>query len=287
MSIERTIIERLNESRRIDEAFPPILNNLATPSKKIVRDRLTRAGIDIENTPYELVTITDGRDPRLKGNGVVIFEIADKTMWNNVGVWFKNEFIVNPYVAKYDKNLSQMSWKTILEISKRIIVMEFNEESAAALKAKRAERATLQKDVVKRYDPKKDKLRGMRIDKSGYAIDPNRYKKMLADMKMKNVPALLQQAKEVYVKLANNIDKINWTEETNLSSFESYDYITKEIVYCFQNLNKRVAEYENYKKNHSTEDGEDPDSWIKYLQRYVQEEVMNLQNLMTKAKKYL
>lgn len=292
MSIEREIIQRLNESRRLDESWPPVLNSLDSRYKNVIRTKLTRAGIDIQNTPYKETVITNGRDPRLKGSDVVIFELGAKMSSQSVGVWFNGEFIIDTYIWDFDKNLSRMSWKNILEISKRIIVMEFDMKSREDLINKRAERAEAKKDMVKRYtnpnDFKKELRRSdLKLDKSGYAFDPNKYKKLLADMKVDNGDKVLQQAKEVYMQASKNIDKIDWDAERDV--FSSYQYVMQEIPREFANLSKILKQYEQAKK-----DTKNPDispgnaAWnVNYYKKEVSRAINSLNTIISKAKKFI
>lgn len=280
MSIERSIIEKLKESRRLDENFPPILNKLNKYAKKTVAATLTKAGIDIENTPAEMTVITNGRDPRLKGKNVVVFEFQKKS-YIDCAVWFDGKFIVDAYIYDVGTEVSKMSWKNILEYANRITVLEFDEQRAAALKQKQSDRKSAQQGREVRYT-NKNKPKYVTLDKSGYIVDPKKYQKMLADMKLKDAPAILNQAKDIYVKLANNLDKINWEDEQKISSFESYDYLMKAILREFQDMTKNLKEFEKYGESHEPDDW-----WYDMLKSNVTKSIQEMRELIKKAKKYI
>ena len=286
MSTERYIINRLMESRRLDEAWPPILNRLTNYQKNLIRKKLNRLDIDIENTPAKNVVITNGRDPRLKGKNVVIFELED----NGLAVWVDGEFVKDDYSFSAKKNISKMSWKDILAFSKRIISMEFDEGTSNAMKQKKADRKEAQKGMVVRHKPGdlKNKTvsgrtttwKAIELDKSGYVKDPDKYKNMLAAANINNGPQLLKAAKEMYVKLANNLDVADLSNQ----SFDSYDYIMRNMIDIFRNLSKSLKDYEEAKKSG------DPDSreWAeKWHRDAVVSNIKELKELMLKAKKFL
>lgn len=280
MSIERRIIEKLNESRRIDEAFPPILNKLSRYERDKVRKALTKEGIDIENTPYNLIAITNGRDPRLKGKNVVVFEIIGREP--QIAVWFNGEFLADPYIYYKNSNISKLSWKTILGITTRIFSMEFDKSSAQALKQKQADRKEAQRGLVQRYNIK-NKPRYVQIDKSGYVVNPDKYKNMLAKMKINDGPNVLKQAREIYTKLAQNIDKIDWSQDTG---YHNYDNIMTGILREFQDLTRSLNEFEQYKKNPIDKDDEER-WWGKNLENKVANSIKRMRDILNKAKKYI
>lgn len=280
--IERKIIEKLKESRRLDEAFPPVLNKLSKHEKDTVRKELTKMNIDIENTPYESAVVTNGRDPRLKGNNVAIFEFGDI----NVAVWCNNRFIIDAYLYNIGKQASKASWKDILGAATRITSMQFDNDTAATLRAKKSERYDLKKSATNVRYTQKNKPRYVTLDKSGYIVEPKKYQKMLAAMKVASGDKVLQQAKEVYAKLAQRLGDIDF-DDRSLSSFESYDYIMKEIVSTFQSLTRSLKEYEKYKADKSIE-GESEDTWwFDHLKERVASDIQDMRDLMNKAKKYL
>lgn len=263
--------------RRLTEAWAPSLNSLRRPEKEIVRKELTKAGIDIENTPYKEVYITNGKDPRLKGMNVVIFELYR----GGVAVWFNNKFIVDSYIYPEGKNLSRLSWKTILSYATRIISIEFDEQAAQRLKDKQAKRKESQSGMLQRFTPQ-NKPRYAKIDKSGYIVDPRKYRDMLAKMKLKDAPKVLEQAKAMYVKLAGNIDKVDWENDRD---YYNYDTVMKGIVNEFQSLTRALGEYERYKQRKKDEGLEK--WWSEHLESQVTGAIMNLRDWLNKGKKYL
>lgn len=295
MSIERTIIQRLNESHgaadRIYESWPPVLNQIRSrPDKDRIRNALNKAGIDIENTPYQEVVITSGRDPRLKGKNLVIFEVQNK----GIGVWFNGKALQDVYIYAEQKNLFQLSWAKILSYSKRITSVEFDEKLAAELKAKKDARADAKKGMEVRYT-KKNKPRWAQIDKSGYVLNPNKYKDMLARMNVDNGVKILQDAKDIYVRVSQNIDKIDWDADSRGSTFESYQYVMQEIPRIFASLSRSLKAYESAKdqlekaKKYGDSDNpaEDAEWYVRYHKESVTKDIKELKAILAKAKKYL
>lgn len=281
MSIERTIIQRLNESHAIAEklyeSWPPVLNQIRSKSEKDkIRNTLVRAGIDIENTPYQEIVITNGKDPRLKGKNLVIFETHD-----GIGIWFDGKALLDTYIYSEGKNLLKLSWSKILSLSKRITSIEFDEKAAEELKQKKANRAEAKKGMEMRYT-QKNKPRWAKIDKSGYVLNPNKYKDMLAKMNVDNGAKVLQDAKDVYVKISNSIDKIDWDMDER--DYYNYSYIMQEIPRNFAYLTKALKGYEDAKKR----DGDEEAKWyVKQSREDVQRYIKELKEIISKAKKYL
>lgn len=281
MSIERTIIQRLNESHiaaeKLYESWPPVLNQIKSKSEKDkIRNTLIRSGIDIENTPYQEIVITNGRDPRLKGKNVVVFETHD-----GVAVWFNGKALFDDtYIYSEGKKLLSLSWAKIIANSKRITAVEFDEKAAEELKKKQANRAEAKKGMEMRYT-QKNKPRWAQIDKSGYVLNPNKYKDMLAKMNVDNGAKILQDAKDIYVKISQNIDKIDWDMDDR--EFYKYSYFMQQIPRIFANLTKSLKSYEDAKNR----DDEAADLYVKHSKENVQRDIKELKEIIAKAKKYL
>lgn len=237
MSVEKAILSKIQESRRLYESWPPVLNKLGKYHKDVVRNKLIQSGIDIEHTPYKAINITSGRDPRLKGDGVVIFVFSN----GNTAVWFKNKFIVDTYVSAVQNDASRMSWKNILEHATRIIYMEFDMQKSKDLKQKRQDRKEAQQGVINRYT-KKNAPRYAKLDKSGYIIDPQKYQRMFAELNIKNADKILAQAKDLYVKSSMNIDKIDFS---NYREADAYDNAVRAIMRSFRDLTNDLKLYNN------------------------------------------
>ena len=276
MSFERIIVNKLNEARRLqvtsenlNESWPPILNQLRSYDQNTVRSALKKAGIDIQNTPVNAVKLTSSRDPRLKGTNLCIFVFPRN---NGIAVYFNGKTLVDCYVTP-DKSFSQLPWKEILGMAKDIYVMEFDEEISKAMKDKQSARASAQAGTVNRYTAKNKPKRAL-IDKSGYIFDPNKYKNMLADIQLSQGTDVLKRAKEIYVKLANNIDKVDFEND---GDYYNYEYIVRSLVNIFQNFPKYLKEYEIYKRR----------GYGEFAKNQVIESIKLLNDLINKAKKYL
>ena len=190
---------------------------------------------------------------------------------SGIAVWFNGETLVNPYIG--DKPFSRTSWKDILDEAYEIYVMEFDEEISKAMKDKQAARASAQAGTVNRYTAKNKPKRAL-IDKSGYIFDPNKYKNMLADIQLSQGTDVLKRAKETYVKLANNIDKVDFEND---GDYYNYEYIVRSLVNIFQNFPKYLKEYEIYKRR----------GYGEFAKNQVIESIKLLNDLINKAKKYL
>lgn len=276
MSFERIIVNKLNEARRLqvtsenlNESWPPILNKLPNYEKNVVRKELIKYGIDIENTATKPTKITTGRDPRLKGKNLCVFLLKH----SGIAVWFNGETLVNPYIG--DKPFSRTSWKDILDEAYEIYVMEFDEEISKAMKDKQKARADAKAGSVQRYTDVRKRPRGLQIDKSGYAFNPNKYRNMLADMKLSQGEDVLKRAKDVYVKLANSIDKIDFVNDRD---YYNYEYVVRGLVRIFQDYPRYLDEYKKDKYK---------DSEFSYTKSQVLESIKELDKLCAIAKKYI
>ena len=69
---------------------------------------------------------------------------------------------------------------------------------------------------------------------------------MLADIQLSQGTDVLKRAKEIYVKLANNIDKVDFENDRD---YYNYEYIVRSLVNIFQNFPRYLKDYETYKRS--------------------------------------
>lgn len=282
MSIERAITKRLFENRKLNENWPPILNNLSKYTKGIIRKELLKKGYDIQNTPSTLTKITSGRDPRLK-SGFVVF------LWrgNPVGAYVDGEKLFTEYI-RVDSDyvdLNKLSWSKILAAVDGVYYMPLDQEASTAMKDKQTARRQAQQGQVIRYNNKRPDgtynksvsvstagpwSKYIKVDKSGYEINPDKYKDMLADLQIPRATELLKQAKDVYTKLAPRLG--DFIEDYKKS--EEYEDIMRAIPRLFRELDKKLKEYEKTKKDYGVEfadiwDKAKVTEYIKTLKKYI------------------
>lgn len=264
---------KVTKRSKLQESFPPILHKLSKYHQNVVRTALIKAGIDIENTPYELTQITSGRDPRLKGlNNVTIIEAASGKH-TDVIVWFNDKLIVDAYNFDESANYSALSWKKILSYAENIWVMEFDAGASASMKDKQAARKEAQQGVEQRYTDK-TKPRYRNIDKSGYIIDPRKYQNMFAELNIKNGEQILQDAKDIYLKLANKLGDVD-------DPRGGYSNLLRNFPETFRDLKKALADY-----NNEQSEGLDSRGFSFYKER-VMDLIKEIRNLTKKAQQYL
>lgn len=241
------ITRRLNESRnsrRLDEEFPAILNQLSSYEKEQVRSYLTkRAHIDIQNTPSELVKITSNRDPLLKFGGLLIFQIDPKTL----AVSYEGKYLVDPYLYKIgneelNTKFSHLSYAKQLAITSQIYALKYDPAKAERLKQVQQQRKDSMEGAVNRATGMQSYVRRGNFDKSGYELDKSKYQRMLAALGVKNVDTWMQRAENVFKKFGSlqNIISLDPDAFRMMSS----------LIQDFERLNSSKGDYDKAVANH-------------------------------------
>lgn len=292
----------LESKRKLNESWPSVLNSLSTYEKETVRNTLSRMNIDIENTPSGAIEVVSPRDPRLK-TGMTIFDLGSGR--NHIVVYINNKCVVDCDVivpsGQY-KRASQLSWSSLINMSDRIYHMDFDEASIAAMQALRKDRKDAKNlnGYPTRYrtrhvdgpyggynqtsdeygNPVKNPRR-LKIDKSGYELNPDKYVNMLAAAGVSNGEQILADAKEVYRQLAA-IAPDHLEDERNGYLSDSTDYMDtlQYFARTFRNLKRDLDDYNKYKAEY----GEEGAQWSRHS---VQRSIKELRSYIQKAKELI
>lgn len=228
----------LVEHKRIDEMYPTEFAKAAGKNLSSISDRLVRAGLDIQNVPSEDIYGVSGRDPRLK-TGVSFFIVNPK--WNEVVVTLDGKVIFDNTMDR----VGSQSWRYLMSRSVSAYHMDINPEDTKAMRDLQADRRDAKKGSVDRKSQEEiDRMRQSRqrmYDKSGYLLNPDKYKDMLAALRISRGESVLEEAKDVYVQLANMLDKI-----TSLEYYrgqEEYDSIMRGILRYYRDMDSAYKEY--------------------------------------------
>lgn len=200
------------------DEFPSWLVSAINKSRGI-KDGLLKANIDLSNATYVPDTLAKGgRDPKLKDpSRVNVFKLLDGSVYL--------DGINNPYVflpsMGIQKNVSQMSWKQVLDIADEYGYIMKNDPD---LIQKRADRKAAKagsvnrglgqyhKQLFKYQDDPNNRWKTLEVpdgwkwvqakgqDKSGYPLNPSKYKDMLDNVGLDNYSDRLQK---YYDKIEN------------------------------------------------------------------------------------
>lgn len=220
-------IRELLESNKLLESFPGDFNEAtnAAEAKKAIGNYLSREkGISAENLDIGsyLTEITSNRDPRLKTDFIIWLIRTRDQDYNqhkditatdagkvlpslNIPVEFKGHYsktyrTIIGYDAYY---VSQYSWRDLILISDKAWALDLDklEKDVAGL---HADRVASRQNVVDRHPNLAGTNHwGTAYDKSGYAIDTGKYRRMLDKIHLKaDKKAQLEDA-------ADKIDEVN------------------------------------------------------------------------------
>lgn len=227
---------RIVESKRsLNEGLPRELH--LTKSEK---DLLLRRGVDLQNAPSDWVEITSNRDPRLK-SGVNVFVIPSRFGgdYENRVLSLNGEIITD---TTYDR-IGSGSWKGLINAASKIWHLDVRKEDTDAMRLKVADRARARKGMIKRHNPDDPDYRRANLDKSGYSIPgPEKYKAMLAELKLTKYQSVLKDAKDVYIALASAIDKIDIATGSS-----QYSRVMRDIASNYKDLERSYADYQKVK----------------------------------------
>lgn len=275
------------------DEFPSWLVSAINKSKGI-KDGLLKANIDLSNATYVPDTLAKGgRDPKLKDpSRVNVFKLMDGSVYL--------DGINNPYVylprMGITKNVSQMSWKQVLDIADEYGYIMKNDPD---LMQKRADRKAAKagsinrgpgqyhKQVFKYQSDPDNRWRTLEIpdgwkwvqakgqDKSGYPLNPDKYKDMLDDVGLNNYADRLQKYydkienyrtqiikmfNDSTMDMAMNGRKGDWGQ-TYLDSISDCVRRLDNAVRSYKQLNKAVQEAIKY----SADDGRDVNRAIRHV----------------------
>ena len=271
-----SIIRRLLESQRVDEAWPASLNTLTRLGKEMVRRALLKNGFDIEKSDVQEIQLSSGRDPRLKGGDAIVIK-AGKA----VDVYVGGKFVLD--------NFAGMSWRDIIATADRMTLLKIDTEQSKEMRQKQAARKEAQKGMVQRHkvgDTKNSyggKYKASELDKSGYLLDPNKYRDMFIEMNIKNGVEILKRAKDMFVKAAEAIDTIDFETDRD---YHNYENLMRQLPSNFRELKKSLAEYEESKKVVGDED-EKAEFVVKWRRGEVVHRLQDILDTMKYLKKYL
>lgn len=300
MSSERGIIEKLYEGRK----YSRLLENLPPEFKKLIHkydarsiiSKLLTLGIDINSTNYEVTRLSNNRDARFNDPNVVLFFVLD-TGWGkeDLIVMYKGQIINDSSIMlKGGGYVHQLSRTGILDITKKIYQLKVPVGSAEALKNKRKERQEQKSGMIQRYGKsaqdtyyRKVSMMG-RFDKSGYKIDPDKYKKLAAEMKLNDLVPVMQKAQryiEQLVKDYAEISSIRYKDEESDEKFyriqDDYDTVIREILKYIDDVNRYNAEY----KKALTNRREGSEWWINNQKEYLIHAIKDISDSLRKADK--
>ena len=214
----------VNERKKINEKYPAEFRGVK--NLREISYYLTDKGIDIEHSVFDVLPIKNGRDKRLKEAGYVIVigesdqYVPVKKMAGLAEITYDGRR-VNVIDAEFSGGIKfkYASWRELIATGKEIYYIPVT-ASNSDLRAARAEAKSgdinLDRDKHKqwRYTSINGRnghtwLKYHGYDKSGYKLDPNKYRNMLTKIKSTND---------------------NWKKdaEAALSEYESYLDIMKE-----------------------------------------------------------
>lgn len=299
--------------RIVNEGWPEVIDQiLSKESKRKLAAVLRNKGMDIENTDYEAVQISNNRDPRLK-NGVIIVKFNDAGgRWSKgpkVGVWLDGQCIQDALLGT-DSNYrdilaSKQSWKNLLNRSDiEVYRMVIDPETARAMQAKRAARGDAKRgtelrfrnyEVPSTYNPdtkytiQRDEFGdtfnsryGNRIDKSGYVLPrADKYRDKLAELQIKDAENILQRASDLYSKLSSQL--MNRRGERQGFGGENYRSLLRRIPDLFYDLSDAMDEYDKEKARW----GDKIDSRNSYSRGRIMGILKDLREVLKYAEKYV
>lgn len=249
MNSERQIIFRLRESR-VDEAYPKILNRLSSSTRKRIGDIASRIGIDLQNEDYSERVITSNRDPILNTvdkSVLLIFELDTGDIAVTAdGYWPSNPKIDGTWSSDIPR-------KYFLNHVVRTIVITPTNKSAGIADKRKGRRdaqagaiALQRKKNVSAFDIKYGYM-----DKSGYALRPDKYKDMLAKANLKNGDQILKDLSISVSRLAqalsSNPDILN-----DDAIYKEYKQLNDEYLGLVRDLNTLKQGYDKSGGNSST-----------------------------------
>jgi len=285
------------------DEFPSWLVNAINRNKDI-KAGLSKANIDLANASYVPDTLAKGgRDPKLKDpSRVNVFKLIDGSVYL--------DGINNPYVflprMGIQKNVSQMSWKQVLDIADEYGYIMKNDPD---LIQKRADRKAAKagsvnrglgqyhKQMFKYQSDPDNRWRTLEIpdgwkwvqakgqDKSGYPLNPDKYKDMLDDVGLNNYADRLQKYydkienyrtqiikmfNDSTMDMAMNGRKGDWGQ-TYLDSISDCVRRLDNAVRSYKQLNKAVQEAIKY----SADDGRDVNIAIRHVFQFYASSLRN------------
>ena len=274
-----TRLKLFSESSSLLESFPQEFNKAANSAKakREIGDYLSRyKGISAQNLDIGslMKPIKSSRDPSLKSS-IVILMISGYSF--NLGKYAPmiiafdgSRTIVDAVVSRQPKGrasgykyqyASQSSWTSLLDSAEASWVIDYNslEKDVDGLHASRvaAQRGSIDRD--RRH------AGGYGYDKSGYYIDPSKYRRMLSDIKGKQgaekLKSEFESTKNEYDQLVDKAfsklrDEFNRGSEDSSKIFDNL----RELKYNFDRCLKKVSDM-------TTTNGWDIDYVIKDIDR--------------------
>lgn len=283
--------KKIQESIKINEAWPAALSNVGKGIKDRMRKALLSRGYDIENVPSDYIEVVSNRDPRLR-SGATFFIFGD-----TAALFIDGQCVVDTEIpvkgAWQWPRASRLSWKELLQYAETIYHMDLDEDLKNALQQKKADRKASKKGVDTRYSMKNGSYRPTdefgnelpkyrKIDKSGYVLNPSKYVDMLAASGVDNGEAILDDAKEVYRQLASvaadHLEDPN--EYGSMSDSTAYIDTLEYLARTFRELRRNLNDYNQSKAEY----GEEGARWSKTS---VQAAIKRLREYVNKAKSLL
>lgn len=285
------------------DEFPAWLVTAINRNKDI-KNGLSKANIDLASAAYIPDTLAKGgRDPKLKDpSRVNVFKLMDGSVYL--------DGINNPYVylprMGITKNVSQMSWKQVLDLADEYGYIMKNDPE---LLQKRADRKAAKAGSIERgkgqyhqqmfkwQDDPNDRWSHISVpdgwkwvqakgqDKSGYPLNPTKYKDMLDNVGLNNYADRLQKYydkiemyREKIVKMFNDSTmdmamkgrKGDWGQ-TYLDSISDCVRRLDNAIRSYKQLNKAVKDV----VEHGDEMGRDVDRSIKHMFQFYASSLRN------------
>lgn len=267
---------------------------LNTYERDRVRNALLKSAVDIENEDFEEEHFSSSRDPRLRdylnNGGFLVIKIQDGRK-EDMAVIHNGKYIIDPYLTSCGwKNASKCAMRDVLanatEIyalkpSKQRDIMDLRDQRKLA-KQGTVDRYVQGKGIIGGDSKYRDNSYGYydsKYDKSGYRLNPNKYKDMLAELGVSNAMSILNQAKDVYVEIANKIYDIDFEADRDNYGFDNYESLMNRLISNFRDLDYYYKKYINETAKYPNGDS--------YYKGQVQSTIKDIQENLRKAKRYL
>lgn len=283
MSRASKLIESVNKIMKINEELPPELAKLFREhrySARYIREILTdKLGIDIQNTNFDKMELTNGRDPRF-GNKDNLFIISGP---DGIALMQGREEVKRSHGDKPTTLLYDSEHRITTRSPRKDMIENgikfFHLGDIQSLSDTRAQRAASREGMVDR-NPKMAGRNG--YDKSGYKLNPDKYVDMLAELKLK------QNDRKVFDDAIDYIKEMQVTALDLLSTSSSETSsrnraIAKAIMGELTNLMRDLDNCIRTVTVYSNRATSDPES-AKFQDEMIKEYIMNFTSDFIKLK---
>lgn len=267
----------------ITESWAKELNGLSKYTQQQIKDYLIKHKIDIEHTEPERRVIEKSSDEALH-DGSIVFLIpqtySGRTYAGDIIGICNGDYFLNPYLYGSDfkdnitgekvnidyKNANRVGIRKLLRISKALIYKQVGELADQMIDLQQ-QRKDAQRGSVDRVTPE-TKKRYTKYDKSGYALNPDKYKNMLANLDMSRYQEIIDNAFDLFEEIQGKFRQLRGkvlSDEDRADASRSLkyvhtwgndvaDYLSDISRYFYSTINdfdKAYAEWEGLKNKNS------------------------------------